>query len=193
MAEFKYEIQENLGVISESSNGWSRELNLISWNGGKPKYDIRDWAPDHEKMGNIAIKIAANWQSNLDAYVNTESVSLEEMKTRIKNGDYTVALYPIGYGDYDAENVLKQFMTDNSDNIFGVSDPKFDSLMISAINAVSAADKANALHKAEQQLINGGYISPIVLSPTVIAKTPTMTGCIFDLNRGNFGFVNTVK
>ena len=51
MAEFKYEIQEELGVISESSNGWTRELNLISWNEGKPKYDIRDWAPGHEKMG----------------------------------------------------------------------------------------------------------------------------------------------
>ena len=51
MAEFRYEIQENLGVISESSNGWSRELNLISWNGGNPKYDIRNWAPEHEKMG----------------------------------------------------------------------------------------------------------------------------------------------
>ncbi|MBE6800995.1 MAG: hypothetical protein E7529_07295, partial [Ruminococcaceae bacterium] len=41
----------NLGEISESGKGWTRELNLISWNGGKPKYDIRDWAPDHEKMG----------------------------------------------------------------------------------------------------------------------------------------------
>ena len=51
MAEFKYEIQEILGEISESGKGWTRELNLISWNGGKPKYDIRDWAPDHEKMG----------------------------------------------------------------------------------------------------------------------------------------------
>ena len=51
MAEFKYELQEELGVISESGKGWSRELNLISWNGGQPKYDIRDWAPDHEKMG----------------------------------------------------------------------------------------------------------------------------------------------
>lgn len=51
MAEFKYEIQENIGVLSESANGWSRELNLISWNGGNPKYDIRDWAPEHEKMG----------------------------------------------------------------------------------------------------------------------------------------------
>ena len=51
MAEFKYEIKEELGVISETGKGWTRELNLISWNGGKPKYDIRDWAPDHEKMG----------------------------------------------------------------------------------------------------------------------------------------------
>lgn len=51
MAEFKYELQENFGVLNESSNGWTRELNLISWNGGKPKYDIRDWAPEHAKMG----------------------------------------------------------------------------------------------------------------------------------------------
>ena len=51
MAEFKYEIKEELGVISETGKGWTRELNLISWNDGAPKYDIRDWAPDHVKMG----------------------------------------------------------------------------------------------------------------------------------------------
>ena len=51
MAEFKYEIQEELGVIAETGKGWTRQLNLVSWNEGKPKYDIRDWAPDHEKMG----------------------------------------------------------------------------------------------------------------------------------------------
>ena len=51
MAEFKYEIQKEIGVVSETGKGWTRELNLISWNEGKPKYDIRDWAPDHEKMG----------------------------------------------------------------------------------------------------------------------------------------------
>ena len=51
MAEFKYEIKEELGVISETGKGWARELNLISWNDGAPKYDIRDWAPDHVKMG----------------------------------------------------------------------------------------------------------------------------------------------
>ena len=51
MTDFKYEIVENLGVISENNKGWRKELNLISWNDGEPKYDIRDWAPEHEKMG----------------------------------------------------------------------------------------------------------------------------------------------
>ena len=51
MAEFQYEIVEKIGILSESPKGWTKELNRISWNGGAPKYDIRDWAPDHEKMG----------------------------------------------------------------------------------------------------------------------------------------------
>lgn len=51
MAEFKYEIIKNIGIISESLKGWTKELNLISWNNRDPKYDLRDWAPEHEKMG----------------------------------------------------------------------------------------------------------------------------------------------
>lgn len=51
MADFKYEIVEEIGVISENAKGWRKELNRISWNGAAPKYDIRDWAPEHEKMG----------------------------------------------------------------------------------------------------------------------------------------------
>ena len=51
MSEFKYEIIHSLGILSEGKSGWTRELNLISWNGAEPKFDIRDWAPEHEKMG----------------------------------------------------------------------------------------------------------------------------------------------
>ena len=51
MADFKFEIKESLGVLSEGSKGWKKELNLISWNEGEPKYDIRDWSPEHDKMG----------------------------------------------------------------------------------------------------------------------------------------------
>ena len=49
--EFKYEIIEEVGVISSSTSGWNREVNVVSWNDGKPKLDIRDWAPEHDKMG----------------------------------------------------------------------------------------------------------------------------------------------
>jgi hypothetical protein len=51
MADFKYEIVQELGILSESKSGWRRELNLVSWNGAAPKFDIRDWSPDREKMG----------------------------------------------------------------------------------------------------------------------------------------------
>lgn len=51
MAGIKYDIVEKVGVLSENSSGWTKELNFISWNGRNPKFDIRDWDPEHEKMG----------------------------------------------------------------------------------------------------------------------------------------------
>lgn len=51
MAEIKFEIQKNVGVLSEGSKGWTKELNLISWNNREGKYDIREWDPEHVKMG----------------------------------------------------------------------------------------------------------------------------------------------
>ena len=49
--EIKYEIVEEIAVLSESSSGWRRELNLVSWNGREPKYDLRDWDGTHSRMG----------------------------------------------------------------------------------------------------------------------------------------------
>ncbi|MDD2482399.1 MAG: PC4/YdbC family ssDNA-binding protein [Lutispora sp.] len=51
MADIKFEIIETYGVLSESVKGWKKELNLISWNDKAAKYDIREWDPEHEKMG----------------------------------------------------------------------------------------------------------------------------------------------
>ena len=46
-----YEIVMQIGVISQSNTGWTKEVNLISWNERPPKYDIRDWSPDHSQLG----------------------------------------------------------------------------------------------------------------------------------------------
>lgn len=51
MAEFNYEIVEEIAVLSENPKGWRKELNLVSWNERPPKFNLRDWAPGHEKMG----------------------------------------------------------------------------------------------------------------------------------------------
>ena len=50
-SEISIAIIETLGVLSTSSKGWIKELNLISWNGREPKYDLREWSPEHDKMG----------------------------------------------------------------------------------------------------------------------------------------------
>ena len=51
MAELKYEITQEIAVLSENAKGWTKELNMVSWNDREPKYDIREWSPDHERMG----------------------------------------------------------------------------------------------------------------------------------------------
>jgi len=50
MAEFKFDIVENIGVLSENAKGWRKELNFVSWNEREPKYDIREWDPEHNRM-----------------------------------------------------------------------------------------------------------------------------------------------
>jgi hypothetical protein len=50
-SEFSYEIVEEIAVLSENPKGWRKELNLVSWNGRAPKFDLRVWSPGHEKMG----------------------------------------------------------------------------------------------------------------------------------------------
>jgi hypothetical protein len=51
MSDIKYEIIKKIGILSRSASGWAKELNLVSWNERDPKYDIREWSPDGEKMG----------------------------------------------------------------------------------------------------------------------------------------------
>lgn len=48
--EITFEIKKHYGDIAESSSGWKKELNLVSWNEREPKLDIREWNPEHDHM-----------------------------------------------------------------------------------------------------------------------------------------------
>ncbi|MDR1463842.1 MAG: YdbC family protein [Oscillospiraceae bacterium] len=77
MAEFTYEIVEELGVLSETSRGWTKEFNLISWNGREPKYDIREWAPEHEKMGK-GVTLSREEAAELKSLLASVQLELED-------------------------------------------------------------------------------------------------------------------
>lgn len=46
----KFEIEEKIAELSDSRDreGFMLELNRVSWNGRKAKYDIRPWDEVHE-------------------------------------------------------------------------------------------------------------------------------------------------
>lgn len=51
MSGIKYEIVKKIGVLNDSRNGWTREVNIVKWNDREPKLDIRDWNHDDNKVG----------------------------------------------------------------------------------------------------------------------------------------------
>lgn len=73
MAETKYEIYKHIGNISQSNNGWIKELNFISWNEREPVYDLRTWNEDHSKMGK-GVTITAGEMVTLKALLETMNV-----------------------------------------------------------------------------------------------------------------------
>ena len=71
MAELKFEIKETLGVLSENAKGWTKELNRVSWNDYAPQYDIREWSPDHTRMGK-GVTLTDEEFENLRKIINGE-------------------------------------------------------------------------------------------------------------------------
>lgn len=73
MAELKFEITERIGVLSENAKGWTKELNKVSWNEREPKYDLREWNPDHSRMGK-GITLTDEEVETLKAILNDEEI-----------------------------------------------------------------------------------------------------------------------
>ena len=76
MKEIQYEIVKEIAVLSASDNGYTKEINLISWNGKEPKYDIRSFSPNREKCGK-GITLTADEAAAL----------LKALQEELKSGD----------------------------------------------------------------------------------------------------------
>lgn len=68
-----YEIYRQIGTLSEPNNGWIKELNLISWDGREPVYDIRTWNSEHTEYGK-GVTVTAGEMQNLQALIKDTEV-----------------------------------------------------------------------------------------------------------------------
>lgn len=76
MADIKFEINRQMGVLSQGSKGWQKEVNVISWNERQAKLDIREWGPEHERMGK---GITLNLEETRQLLKILQSVDLEDL------------------------------------------------------------------------------------------------------------------
>ena len=72
MAELKYEITEEIGILSQNAKGWTKEVNMVSWNDHEPKYDIREWNPDHTRMSKGITLTSEEMQELIDLLKDSE-------------------------------------------------------------------------------------------------------------------------
>ncbi len=70
MAEFTFEIEEKLLVLSTNEKGWTKELNRVSFTGAPAKFDLRSWSPDHQKMGKGITLTNEEFQVLVEAFKN---------------------------------------------------------------------------------------------------------------------------
>ena len=70
MSELEFNIVKEIGIVAEGTIGWRKELNLVSWNSRAPRYDLREWSPDHKKMGK-GVTLSAEEIETLKKLLNT--------------------------------------------------------------------------------------------------------------------------
>ena len=107
MAEIKYEVVQKLAVLSQRPRGWERQLNLISWNDGEPKYDIRDWSPDGTP--------AACYQKNAEDYLQGDvstSVMAQYGQQLFGTAQHTHSAHPAPDEDESGVEALVEWRED---------------------------------------------------------------------------------
>ena len=72
--EVTFKIVANIDVLSKYPTGWNKEVNIVSWNEGPAKLDIRDWDPAHERMSR-GLTLSAEEVKRLTEMLTAEDVA----------------------------------------------------------------------------------------------------------------------
>ena len=98
--------------------------------------------------------IMQEWQREFGFYCVVEVLDSYEYQSRLKSGDYEIAVIELS-GDYDSPMAyLEQFRKGNSKNYGSFSNSEFEELIKSADDAVEAEEASEICFRAEQLLID---------------------------------------
>lgn len=79
-----FEIKEHIALLGTNSRGWTKELNLVSWNDRDPKYDIREWDENHEKMGKGVTLSKEEFKELVTALQSAPPLEQPERNTKVQ-------------------------------------------------------------------------------------------------------------
>jgi len=158
-------------------------LKASVYGGNFPKADLI--FPEGKNYENISKKIAADWQSDLGAFVNIKAMPSAELFAAVESGNFTFALIPITSGTKDAADYMMALA--NSPIVIEGED--FARLVGEALQATSGLEQASKLAAAEKIAIDTGYIIPVCATSENYICRNDIYGKISYIN-GGFDFTN---
>lgn len=86
--DITFNITQHLGILGTSQSGWTKEVNLVEWNGKPAKLDIREWDPDHDHMSRGVTLRRRETLMLLEILARSFGRELAESKTEEEQGEF---------------------------------------------------------------------------------------------------------
>lgn len=117
--------------------------------------------PEDTEIRAIADSLLEQWRLNLNIYINLEPLSQNDLNSRIKSGNYQIALYLIQGKDDNPLTLLKAFETGHPENKISCSNLQFDQLLTNISKTTSSQGRITLISQAEQLLLEEGAVLPL--------------------------------
>lgn len=143
----------------------------------------------------FARKLIQNWQASLGVILNVSVEITDEntLRTRIKKGEYQLALGEISYGGNSPQDAALRFTSDSRDNISGYSSTGYDEVVKAIAQADGGVAKAKAIEKAESYLSGAAVVLPIYEVKSYVAYGKGISGIIYNRTGDVLYFRNVLE
>ena len=143
---------------------------------------------------NAVRSVMQSWQSVFGAAfsISVEPLEREALMSRVKTGDYQLALYDISYTDTTAQNALVRYISGARDNIVNLNSSSYDKLISEVSKAGSEKAKIKALKSAENYLIQNCIMVPVCETEVYYGISKGVSGISFNPTGEVAYFKNTL-